>query len=643
MVTHIRRAFLIGTCGLFAACGSHHTGPAPTGTIVGTISNSLGGPVVGAVVVVTPSTGPALAGSTVSAAGTYRVAEVPLEGGDGHIAIGTLPAGCAAPAPVLYTGLTNRDSLTVNVTVLCASPVGTISGTVSTAVGGVATPLPNAKVTVTPATGSAQPAAMTSALGAYSVSNVPVTTGAGAVAVSSLPANCTIPAPVSYTGLTIGGTLTTNVPVTCMATTGNLTVTLNAPIGIGADAAVVAPNGAVYTVVNTQTLTGLVPGSYVVTAPTSIVVPGPIVNSVYVSAVTGSPVTVSAGATATAGVVYTLRPGSGSVWITNKGGTAVQFTAAQVSASGSPVPPVVLSGLPSANALSFDGKGNLWIASGSSGNDQIEEYTPSQLSATGSPTPAVTLTSINQSIALPQQIAFDPQGNLWVGNQIAGTVVEFAASQLSGLSGSHALSPAVTLTSSDWGPNAVGTIAFDVHGTLWVYGFSSGKVGVYGYAPASLTGSGAVHPASVVTNATFSSGPQTLLFDPSGHLWVTTDGTFVEFTAAQLATGGNQAATATIVLPGSNAFINAAGFDDGGDLWVADGGSSAIFAYTAAQLGTGGNVTPAITISSNAGSLSSPTAIGFDPHGIGVPLANRLRPTPVSASTVTRTRAVHTP
>ena len=407
------------------------------------------------------------------------------------------------------------------------------------------------------------------------------------VAVSSLPANCTIPAPVAYTGLTIGGTVTANVAVACMATTGNLTVTLNAPNGIGADAAVVAPNGAVYTVTATQTLTGLAPGSYTITAPTSIVVPGSIVNSVYVSAITGSPVTVSAGATATAGVAYTLRAGSGSVWVTNKSGTAVQFSASQVAASGSPVPPVILSGLPSANALAFDGSGNLWIASGSSGNDQIEEYTTSQLGATGSPTPAITLTSTNQSISLPQQIAFDLGGNLWVANQIAGTVVEFAASQLSGLTGSHALAPAVTLTSADWGPNAVGTIAFDVYGTLWVYGFSSGKVGVYGYAAKSLTASGSVPAASVVTNATFSSGPQTLLFDPSGHLWVTTDGTVLEFSAAQLAAGGTQAPQVTLVLPGTNAFINAAGFDDGGDLWVADGGSSAIFAYTATQLGTG--------------------------------------------------------
>jgi ligand-binding sensor domain-containing protein len=355
------------------------------------------------------------------------------------------------------------------------------------------------------------------------------------------------------------------------------------------------------------------------------------VNSVYVSAVTGSPVTVSAGATATAGVNYTLRAGSGGAWVTNKSGTAVQFTAAQLGASGSPVPPVILSGLPSANALSFDGRGNLWIASGSSGNDQITEYTAAQLSATGSPAPALTLTSTNQSISLPQQIAFDLGGNLWVANQIAGTVVEFAASQLAGLSGTHALPPAVTLTSADWGANAVGTIAFDIHGTLWVYGFSSGKIGVYGYAASSLTGSGSVPATAVLTNSTFSSGPQTILFDPSGHLWVTTDGTVIEFTAAQIAAGGAQTATVTIVLPGTNAFINAAGFDDGGDLWVADGGSSAIFAYTAVQLGTGGSVTPAIAIASNGGSLSSPTAIGFDPHGIGVPLANRVRGTPPRA------------
>ncbi len=68
---------------------------------------------------------------------------------------------------------------------------------------------------VTPTGGAAQAAVTTNATGVYSRNQVPVGTGAGSVAVSGLPANCTAPAPGSYTGLTSGGTQTVNFTVTC--------------------------------------------------------------------------------------------------------------------------------------------------------------------------------------------------------------------------------------------------------------------------------------------------------------------------------------------------------------------------------------------------------------------------------------------
>lgn len=610
------------------ACGSdHHVGPAPTGTVVGLVQSSLGGPVLGASVVVTPTGGQAMHPITVSSSGSYRVEEVPLAGGAGTITVSNVPGACSTPSPTPYTGLTNHDSVTVDVMVDCVTPVGTVTGAVTTQTVGVTTFIPNAKVTVTPTGGSAMAAATTSTAGSYTVTNVPVGGGGGTVGVSSLPANCSTPASVSYAGMVSGGTVTTNVAVSCTPTTGNLTITLTEPAGLDAGATVIAPDGTAYSIHTTQTLAGLAPGSYGIFAPTSVVVPGSIVNSVYVSSISGSPATVTIGANTNASVTFTLRPGSGSAWVTNQSGTAVQYSAAQLVASGSPVPPVTLSGLSAANALAFDGRGNLWIAAGGTGNDQIVEYASSELSTTSSPTPTLTLTSTNHTIALPQQITFDLSGDLWVANQIAGTVVEFTAAQLAGLSGTHTLVPAMTLTSADWGANGVGTIAFDVHGTLWVYGFSTGKIGVYAYPASSLTGSGAVTPAVTITNASLSSGPQTLAFDPAGDLWVTTNGSIVEFTPSQLAAGGAQTPAVAVGIPGSGTFINAMGFDDGGDLWLAVGGSSAIFAFTPSQLSASGNPTPAIDIASTGGSLSHPTAIGFDPHGVGVPLAgSRVAP-----------------
>lgn len=68
---------------------------------------------------------------------------------------------------------------------------------------------------MTPTGGSAQPAVSPSAAGFYTRSAVPVLSGAGAVALSSLPSGCTAPPAGSYSGLTNGGTATVNFTVAC--------------------------------------------------------------------------------------------------------------------------------------------------------------------------------------------------------------------------------------------------------------------------------------------------------------------------------------------------------------------------------------------------------------------------------------------
>jgi Right handed beta helix region len=89
---------------------------------------------------------------------------------------------------------------------------GTIAGTVTSSVGGAIT---GATVTVTPANGVALPSVTTTSAGAYTVLSVPVGSGRGAVVVTGVPSTCTS-ATSHYTGLTIGGTVTANVTVTCI-------------------------------------------------------------------------------------------------------------------------------------------------------------------------------------------------------------------------------------------------------------------------------------------------------------------------------------------------------------------------------------------------------------------------------------------
>jgi hypothetical protein len=75
-----------------------------------------------------------------------------------------------------------------------------------------------ATVTVTPAGGSALPAAQTSAVGDYTVNPVP--DGSGSVAISALPPNCTAPSTASYSGLAASAIATVNFTASCTAPVG---------------------------------------------------------------------------------------------------------------------------------------------------------------------------------------------------------------------------------------------------------------------------------------------------------------------------------------------------------------------------------------------------------------------------------------
>src|SRR5579862_3074170 len=190
---------------LVTGCGGTAVTPA-TGTVSGTVSSSLG-PITGATVVVTPSGAAALPATTTSASGGYSVASVPV--GGGTVTVSNVPSGCTAPAPVSYSGVAAAATLTVNVPVACVG-TGTLTGTISSSLGGT---LAGVTVTVTPQGHSALAGVITNSSGVYTVTLVPA--GSGSISVSNVGSSCTAPAPTAYTGLTTGGTVTTNFTLTC--------------------------------------------------------------------------------------------------------------------------------------------------------------------------------------------------------------------------------------------------------------------------------------------------------------------------------------------------------------------------------------------------------------------------------------------
>jgi sugar lactone lactonase YvrE len=117
------------------------------------------------------------------------------------------------------------------------------------------------------------------------------------------------------------------------------------------------------------------------------------------------------------------------------------------------------------NALAFDAAGSLWMSDGR--RDKVASFGQDQLDASGFLAPRVVVSAKAASIATPVGIAFDADGNLWVGNVGNRTVVAFSPAQL--VAGGT-IDPNVVLTSNAGSLGIPTGLAFDSDGSLWVMG-----------------------------------------------------------------------------------------------------------------------------------------------------------------------------
>ena len=111
---------------------------------------------------------------------------------------------------------------------------------------------------------------------------------------------------------------------------------------------------------------------------------------------------------------------NGNLWVANNtGNTIVEFALSQLTTSGSPTPKVVITDTLSPTGLAFDTDGNLWVTNEYGG---VEEFTADQLTSSGSPSPTITL-SVAQDGSWG--LTFDAAGDLWVGDHVADSLVEY--------------------------------------------------------------------------------------------------------------------------------------------------------------------------------------------------------------------------
>ena len=209
------------------------------------------------------------------------------------------------------------------------------------------------------------------------------------------------------------------------------------------------------------------------------------------------------------GIVF---DGSGNLWVANyRGDSILMYTRDAIARGGRIQSRLSIAGpatmLRGPNRLAFDRGGSLWVADYDS--DSIVAFTPAAMAKGGAVAPELTIKS--EGVGRPTGLAFDSDGNLWVTNQATGDVISIAAADLHA---GGAPKAAVTLAMPGGRSSIPEALAFDREGTMWVALFGGNRV--LGFRAPSLSRSGTPAPAfAIVTDS-----PIGLTFDSGGHVWV---------------------------------------------------------------------------------------------------------------------------
>jgi streptogramin lyase len=181
----------------------------------------------------------------------------------------------------------------------------------------------------------------------------------------------------------------------------------------------------------------------------------------------------------------------GGLWVASRQQHVSRFAPQQLNSQQAPKPAVMIS-VPDPSGLAFDHSGNLWVAS--AGNQPaVLRYNANRLNRPGPPDATVVAMSappVVDALRGPAGMAFDRDGNLWVGYFGPNVIARLTPNDLR-ISGE--VTPEIQLGFS------VGVllegIVFDESGALWLPG-ESGQV--FRVAPQQLQKTGLVTPQVVL-------------------------------------------------------------------------------------------------------------------------------------------------
>ena len=337
--------------------------------------------------------------------------------------------------------------------------------------------------------------------------------------------------------------------------------------------------------------------------------------------------------------------------------------------------------------VAFDSSGNLWVVD--SADSRVTEFTPpfttgeSASLVLGEPNFVTTYGGggggLNGTVLyVPQGIAFDSSGNLWVSDSGDNRIVEYTAPFSNGENASLVLG-APTLTTAEFSTqnasntdlNAPEGLAFDSSGNLWVADsgyyrvvefkapFSNGEaesvvIGQDNFTAKDFPNEPSCPPTCDQPTASTLYTPSAVAFDSAGNLWVADRGDlrvsefsapFSNGEAASLWVGGGCSIFGEVVAANCMGVIDYITFDHSGMLWVSDTANGRVLGFPSPQA-SGENATvvigepdfstsPGIVDNATQNNLLTPEGIAFDSAGnlwVADDGFNRVMDFPASAS-----------
>jgi streptogramin lyase len=399
---------------------------------------------------------------------------------------------------------------------------------------------------------------------------------------------------------------------------GTLTVTISSPPGVVPAVTVSGPGSFSRVLSATQTLQGLVPGNYQITANTYRK-DQVVVDELYDGTVTGGSASVPGRGTANASVSYALRPGSGKLWIVSQTSRALKgFRNDQLVADYSGNAAVTAAPTLGSDPgfLAFDTEGSAWFTDTMGDATFLQRAKPEMLSGTTT-LPFAGLIAMGKGI-LVHGLGFSAGGDLWYASDSPDyDLFAYGASQVA--------NPMMQQTEPT-GAASLSTVArpcgvlFDGEGDLWVSDFTGGKITRFA-GTALLSSGGLPIPASPEPILTINIGFPVcaMAISPAGDLWAvglqSGNSVLVAIAKPDLDLTGFPAIVKRAVLTGAGvASAYALAFDEGGNLWISRHVSNDVVMISQDKLGPSAAPTspmPSVRISGNE--ILQPTGIAFYP------------------------------